>query len=73
MDESQWLPTGIMTDDSGGIDSGRIQTTLGTIDTWDFIQCVSPEWWEQPPLDGKVWGQWPKGANPEIIKEDRRA
>ena len=72
MDEAPWLPSGIIIDDSEGIDSERIQTALGSIDTWDFIQCVSPEWWEQPPLDGKVWGQWPKGVNPEIIKQDRK-
>ena len=56
MDESPWWPKGIITEDSEGFASGRIQTLFGTLQTWDYAQCLDEMWWNSPPQDGTVWG-----------------
>ena len=72
MDESPWWPVGIITEDSESFDSGRIQTVFGTLETWDYTQCLSTEWWQEQPQDGAVWGQWPKVSTVEILSQDRK-
>ena len=72
MDESPWWPVGIITEDSESFDSGRIQTVFGTLETWDFTQCLSAEWWHTQPQDGAVWGQWPNVSTVEILNQDRK-
>ena len=72
MDESPWWPVGIITEDSESFDSGRIQTVFGTLETWDYTQCLSTEWWQEQPQDGAVWGQWPKVSTVEILCQDRK-
>ena len=72
MDESPWWPVGIITEDSDSFDSGRIQTVFGTLETWDYTQCLSAEWWQAQPQDGAVWGQWPNVSTVEILCQDRK-
>ena len=72
MDESPWWPVGIITEDSESFDSGRIQTVFGTLETWDYTQCLSAEWWQTQPQDGAVWGQWPNVSTVEILCQDRK-
>ena len=72
MDESPWWPKGIITEDSEGFASGRIQTLFGTLQTWDYSQCLDEMWWNSPPQDGTIWGQWPNVTNLSEIRQDRK-
>ena len=72
MDESSWWPSGIVTDDSQDISSGRIQTVFGTLETWGYQECLTPNWWQKPPQEGIIWGQWPKVSEIEILHQDRK-
>ena len=72
MDESPWWPSGIVTEDSQDISSGRIQTVFGTVETWGYQECLAPNWWQKPPKEGIIWGQWPKVSEIEILHQDRK-
>jgi len=72
MDESPWWPSGIVTEDSQDISSGRIQTVFGTLGTWGYQECLAPNWWQKPPKEGIIWGQWPKVSEIEILHQDRK-
>ncbi len=72
MDESPWWPSGIVTEDSQDFSSGRIQTVFGTLETWIYQRCLAPNWWQKPPEEGIIWGQWPKVSEIEILHQDRK-
>ena len=72
MDDTPWWPSGITTEDSSGLDSGVIQTVFGSIQSWDFKACLSTKWWQNPPENGAMWGEWPEVTTVEIIKHDRK-
>ena len=72
MDDTPWWPSGIITEDSSGLDSGVIQTVFGSIQSWDFKACLSTKWWQNPPENGTMWGEWPEVTTVEIIKHDRK-
>lgn len=72
MDESPWWPSGIVTEDSHEISSGRIQTVFGALETWSYQECLTPNWWQKPPEEGIIWGQWPEVSEIDIIHQDRK-
>lgn len=72
MDESPWWPSGIVTEDSHEISSGRIQTVFGALETWDYQDCLAASWWQKPPEEGIIWGQWPEVSEIDIIHQDRK-
>ncbi len=72
MDESPWWPRGIITEESEEFSSGRIQTVFGSLDTWDFQDCLTVKWWHEAPQDGAYWGQWPEVSDIEILHQDRK-
>mgnify|MGYP001372113794 CR=1 FL=1 len=72
MDGTPWWPKGIIHDDSEPFDSDRIQTEFGSLNTWDYQPCLTDKWWLSKPIDGIVWGAWPKVAQIEVIKQDRK-
>ena len=71
MDESPWWPSGIVSEDSQDISSGRIQTVFGTLETWGYQECL-PKLVAETPGEGIVWGQWPKVSEIEILHQDRK-
>ena len=72
MDESPWWPSGIVTEDSHEISSGRIQTVFGALETWGYQDCLAASWWQKPPEEGIIWGQWPEVSEIDIIHHDRK-
>ena len=72
MDESPWWPSGIVTEDSHEISSGRIQTVFGALETWGYQDCLAASWWQKPPEEGIIWGQWPEVSEIDIIHQDRK-
>ncbi len=72
MDESPWWPRGIITEESEEFSSGRIQTVFGSLDTWNFQDCLTVKWWQEPPQEAKFWGQWPEVPDIEILHQDRK-
>ena len=72
MDDSPWWPVGIIAEDSDSFASGQIQTAFGTIETWQFNDCLSSDWWSSPPNDGNVWGEWPEVTQIDVLLEDRK-
>jgi hypothetical protein len=72
MDESPWWPSGIVTEDSQDSSSDRIQTVFGTLETWDYQDCLAANWWQKPPSEGIIWGSWPKVSEIEILHQDRK-
>ncbi len=72
MDEPPWWPSGIVTEDSQDISSGRVQTVFGTLETWSYQECLNPNWWQKPPKEGLIWGQWPGVSEIEILHQDRK-
>jgi hypothetical protein len=72
MDESPWWPSGIVTEDSQDSSSDRIQTVFGTLETWDYQDCLAANWWQKPPSEGVIWGSWPKVSEIEILHQDRK-
>ena len=72
MDESPWWPSGIVTEDSHESSSGRIQTVFGTLETWGYQDCLAASWWQKPPEEGIIWGQWPEVSEIDIIHQDRK-
>lgn len=72
MDESPWWPSGIVTEDSHESSSGRIQTVFGALETWGYQECLTPNWWQKPPEEGIIWGQWPEVSEIDIIHQDRK-
>ena len=72
MDESPWWPSGIVTEDSQEISLGRIQTVFGTLETWDYQECLAANWWQKLPREGTIWGQWPEVSGIQILHQDRK-
>ena len=72
MDESPWWPSGIVTEDSQEISLRRIQTVFGTLETWDYQECLGANWWQKLPVEGTIWGQWPEVSEIEILHQDRK-
>ena len=72
MDESPWWPSGIVTEDSESFSSGRVQTVFGSIDTWNYQECLAEKWWQKPSAEGTFWGTWPEASEVEIIHQDRK-
>lgn len=72
MDDAPWWPKGIITDDSVSFDTGRVQTSFGSVDSWNYGESLALEWWQTAPTDGNIWGDWPQVTQVKVIKRDRR-
>ena len=72
MDESPWWPKGIITEESESFSSGRIQTLFGSLDTWHYQDSLTQKWWQDVPLEGAFWGQWPDVTELQILHQDRK-
>ena len=72
MDESPWWPSGIIHEDSESFDSGKIRTEFVTLNCWDYQECLTVDWWAQPPSQSAIVGTWPKVTKVSILREDRK-
>ncbi len=71
MDEPAWWPNGIVQTPYESSFEGDIQTSFGTLTTWNVNPLLELDWWAEKPTEGKVWGQWPNVKTLEVIQQDR--
>ena len=72
MDESPWWPSGIIHEDSESFDSGKIRTEFGTLNCWNYQDCLTVDWWAQAPNQSDIVGTWPEVTEVSMLREDRK-
>jgi len=71
MDEPLWWPKGVSQTPYDSAAQGDVRTQFGTLKLWDFNPTLNDTWWQNPPSEGKVWGNWPDVKILEVIQIDR--